>query len=79
VCALLPCLLSLSLIVARHYLAQFAGAYLQPSDACGWEFSLWKFRSMYIDGDDILREHLKSSPRATTEWALSHKLAVDPA
>lgn len=81
VCALLPCLLPLCLIVAAIVWISSPGPVLYRQTRVGRfgkEFSLWKFRSMYIDGDAILREHLKANPEAAAEWARSHKLAVDP-
>ena len=44
----------------------------------GREFSLWKFRSMFVNGDEILREHFKANPEAKREWTESHKLRADP-
>jgi exopolysaccharide production protein ExoY len=81
VCALLPCLLPLSLIVAAVVWISSTGPILYRQTRVGRfgrEFSLWKFRTMYADGDALLREHLQANPGAATEWATSHKLAVDP-
>jgi exopolysaccharide production protein ExoY len=39
---------------------------------------VWKFRTMYQNGQQILEQHLQDHPAAREEWALSHKLKVDP-
>lgn len=44
----------------------------------GREFSMWKFRTMRVDGDRILREHLARDAAARSEWDLNHKLRNDP-
>ena len=44
----------------------------------GAPFQVFKFRSMAIDGDCILAEHLRREPAAAAEWAQNHKLRVDP-
>ena len=44
----------------------------------GQPFQVLKFRSMAMDGDRILAEHLSHSPAAAAEWARDHKLKVDP-
>jgi len=44
----------------------------------GGEFKAWKFRSMGVDSDEILRRHLAEHPEARQEWAAGHKLKVDP-
>jgi exopolysaccharide production protein ExoY len=41
-------------------------------------FLCLKFRTMVINGDDILKHHLQSSPAAAKEWAESRKLKIDP-
>ncbi len=41
-------------------------------------FRVLKFRSMHVDGDAILAAHLSANPAAAAEWALHHKLRVDP-
>ena len=37
-----------------------------------------KFRTMAVNGDDLLRKHLDASPTAALEWAQTRKLKVDP-
>ena len=44
----------------------------------GRPFTIWKFRTMRADADRILREHLKRSVEARTEWHERHKLSRDP-
>lgn len=44
----------------------------------GRRFRLWKFRTMVVNGEEVLREHLAGSPARAREWALSHKLRNDP-
>jgi Undecaprenyl-phosphate galactose phosphotransferase WbaP len=44
----------------------------------GTEFMAWKFRSMVVDADQILKSHLEEHPAARQEWEASHKLKNDP-
>ena len=44
----------------------------------GRTFRCWKFRSMVVNSQDRLAEHLNSNPEAAAEWALYHKLRDDP-
>ena len=44
----------------------------------GLPFTVYKFRSMRVDGDRILAEHIRANPEAATEWARGHKLKHDP-
>ena len=44
----------------------------------GKPFSVWKFRSMIVDADQVLRAHLERSPALREEWERDHKLKVDP-
>lgn len=44
----------------------------------GKSFSCLKFRSMRINGDEILARHLASDPNAQAEWSASRKLKNDP-
>jgi Undecaprenyl-phosphate galactose phosphotransferase WbaP len=41
-------------------------------------FSAWKFRTMHVNGDAVLREHLAAHPAAHAEWERDHKLKNDP-
>ena len=44
----------------------------------GVSFRVYKFRTMAVDSDRILAEHLAANPEAAAEWALNHKLKKDP-
>lgn len=41
-------------------------------------FLCFKFRTMVVNGDDLLRKHLDASPRAAREWTETRKLKADP-
>lgn len=44
----------------------------------GRSFRLWKFRTMRVDGDEVLARHLAEDPEAAEEWRLNRKLRRDP-
>ena len=44
----------------------------------GLPFLAWKFRTMYSNGDAILKEHLANNPDAREEWDRDQKLRDDP-
>jgi exopolysaccharide production protein ExoY len=44
----------------------------------GRYFDCLKFRTMVVNGDEVLREHLKANPQAAEEWRATRKLKVDP-
>jgi Undecaprenyl-phosphate galactose phosphotransferase WbaP len=44
----------------------------------GKRFKAWKFRSMVVNGEDILRDHFAANEDARLEWELDHKLKNDP-
>ena len=44
----------------------------------GRTFGCLKFRSMVVNADQRLKEHLSNNPAAAAEWALDHKLRNDP-
>lgn len=44
----------------------------------GRVFPVKKFRTMRVDGDRVLAEHLASNASAAAEWARDHKLRDDP-
>jgi exopolysaccharide production protein ExoY len=44
----------------------------------GQLFRCWKLRTMAVDGDRLLAEHLDRDPDARAEWVASHKLRRDP-
>ena len=41
-------------------------------------FKVWKFRSMLIEADEVLRQHLERNPALQAEWDRDHKLKRDP-
>ena len=44
----------------------------------GRQFSLWKLRTMYIDGDRILEQYLREYSDERESWTLNQKLRDDP-
>lgn len=44
----------------------------------GREFKCWKFRSMVVNGDAVLKRHFERNPDALKEWRSTQKLKVDP-
>jgi exopolysaccharide production protein ExoY len=44
----------------------------------GARFSCLKFRTMVVNGDEVLRQHLSSNPAALEEWTKTRKLTSDP-
>lgn len=44
----------------------------------GRKFKCWKFRTMYTNGDAILKQHIKSDQSAYKEWVNTQKLRDDP-
>lgn len=44
----------------------------------GRTFRCLKFRTMAVNGDEILRNYLKANPQAAEEWRATRKLKVDP-
>jgi Undecaprenyl-phosphate galactose phosphotransferase WbaP len=44
----------------------------------GRSFKAWKFRTMRLDAEKILREYLAANPTAKKEWELDNKLRNDP-
>ena len=53
--------------------------YRHPRVGCGRRpFLCLKFRTMVVDGDEVLEKHLQSSPSAAREWAETRKLKSDP-
>ena len=44
----------------------------------GQVFSVLKFRSMCVDGDRVVAEHLATNAEARAEWEKDHKLRNDP-
>lgn len=44
----------------------------------GRPFCLWKFRTMWVEGDSILSRHLEENPEAKKQWLRQYKLQSDP-
>ena len=44
----------------------------------GQEFMCFKFRTMVVDSDKVLADHLASNPAAAEEWEQNRKLRNDP-
>jgi Undecaprenyl-phosphate galactose phosphotransferase WbaP len=44
----------------------------------GRRFVAWKFRTMVVDGDEVLRRHLQSNAGLMEEWIRDQKLKADP-
>jgi len=44
----------------------------------GGFFSMWKFRTMCVNGDEVLEQHLDDNEAAMEEWSKCHKLRIDP-
>jgi Undecaprenyl-phosphate galactose phosphotransferase WbaP len=41
-------------------------------------FKVWKFRSMVLNAEEVLQEHLDADPALRAEWERDHKLRRDP-
>lgn len=41
-------------------------------------FAMWKFRTMCVDSEAVLQEHLANHPEARSEWYRTYKLRSDP-
>jgi exopolysaccharide production protein ExoY len=81
VIAILPCLLPLLLTVALVVKLGSPGPIFYRQKRVGRfgrEFALWKFRSMQVNGDEILRKHFAAHPEAELEWVQTRKLRNDP-
>lgn len=44
----------------------------------GREFRCWKIRTMVVDAQERLQDHLADNPEAAAEWQLNFKLENDP-
>ncbi|SDI80339.1 Sugar transferase involved in LPS biosynthesis (colanic, teichoic acid) [Salipiger marinus] len=44
----------------------------------GKSFRCWKIRTMVVDAEAKLQQHLADNPEAAAEWARDHKLTNDP-
>ena len=74
---LLPLLAALALLVK----CTSSGSAFFSHTRIGLEgklFRAWKFRTMYRDGDRILKEHFAKNPADQAEWEREQKLRIDP-
>ncbi|MCA9150808.1 MAG: sugar transferase, partial [Planctomycetales bacterium] len=44
----------------------------------GEQFAAWKFRTMVVNADEALKQHLAENPELRDEWERDHKLKRDP-
>ena len=44
----------------------------------GRVFLCWKFRTMFVNGDEILQQHFLENPAVIDEWRMTQKLRLDP-
>src|SRR3954452_15399501 len=44
----------------------------------GKVFHCLKFRTMCVNGEEVLANYLRKNPLASAEWAMTQKLKVDP-
>jgi exopolysaccharide production protein ExoY len=66
--AAMICLLDSRPVVIRH----------ERIGRGGKKFGCLKFRSMVVDSDRVLRDHLATNPAALSEWTMTRKLTDDP-
>lgn len=69
------------LLIALAIWASDGGAVFFGHDRIGRMgrlFRCWKFRTMALDADEVLADHLASNPQAQAEWEANHKLRNDP-
>jgi exopolysaccharide production protein ExoY len=72
----MPVILILGLVIARDGGPVF---YCQDRIGRGGRvFRIWKLRSMVVDAEKRLEEHLAGDPAARAEWAATQKLKCDP-
>lgn len=77
----LPIALPLGILVAAAIRLSSRGSVLYRHRRIG-QFQqpvyVWKFRTMYENGAEILDRHLARNPEAREEWIRTHKLRDDP-
>jgi lipopolysaccharide/colanic/teichoic acid biosynthesis glycosyltransferase len=83
VCVLVatPVLIPALLLVCLLVRLSSSGPILFGSRRVGFEasfFSMWKFRTMWVESAEALDRYLASDPGARAEWARSAKLKEDP-
>lgn len=74
--ALVPVIALLWLLVRRDGGNGFFGHLRVGRD--GKSFRCWKLRSMVVDAEVLLAQHLAADPAAAAEWRRDHKLSDDP-
>jgi undecaprenyl-phosphate galactose phosphotransferase len=74
---LLPVLILCSLVVLMTSSAPVFFSHRRVGRG-GQEFSVWKFRSMCKNPDEILEAYLQKHPERREEWTCTHKLTNDP-
>jgi exopolysaccharide production protein ExoY len=80
VVAALPFLVPLVLLLA-HLVRRDGGPAFYVQDRVGMNgrlFRLWKLRTMVVDAEALLADHLARNPQARAEWHESQKLKNDP-
>ena len=73
--------LPVSLIIAIFIRLDSPGTILYGHSRIGMEgetITVWKFRTMVSNADQVLDEFLSTNPGALEEWQNSHKLKIDP-
>jgi len=76
-----PLLLALFTVIAFVVRVSSKGPVLYKHKRVGRHgniFTMYKFRTMKVDGDRILLRHLLANPAAEQEWMLKQKLCDDP-
>ncbi len=76
-----PLLLALFVVVAAIVRLSSKGPIFYKQRRIGRHgrmFTLYKFRTMKVDADQILLNHLLTNPAAHHEWMQKHKLSDDP-
>lgn len=71
----------LLLVVAALVRVSMGGRVLFSQERIGAgssRFTCWKFRTMPVNADEILRLHLLANPEAAKEWRETRKLQNDP-
>ena len=79
--ALLPVILAAGVVCAILIKLNSRGPLFYRHRRIGYRgrtFYMWKFRTMRMDGDRILREYFEQHPDALLEWKRCHKLKNDP-
>ena len=76
-----PLLLALVAVVAAIVRISSKGSIFYKQQRIGRHgipFTMYKFRTMKVDADQILISHLLTHPAARQEWMQKHKLSEDP-